>query len=114
MGIWASFIACFHIQLVEWINFSFLCGLAASVFAVCIHIWKSGFLHLFIDGFRTLGSFFMPFNRSRALHRANEQIKQDEKLQHFKELFSQKLCLLLTSMASASILISVSGVFLYY
>lgn len=114
MGIWACCIAFFHLQLVEWINFSFLCGLAASVFAVCIHIWKSRFLHVFIDGFRALGSFFMPINRSHALHRANEQIKQDEKFQHFKELFAQKLFMLLTSVASASILISVSGVFLYY
>ncbi|MFD2210805.1 DUF3899 domain-containing protein [Virgibacillus halophilus] len=114
MGIWACCIIFLHLQLIDWINFSFLCGLAATLFAVCIYIWKSKFLHLFTDGFRSLGSFFMPINRSRALHRANEQIKQDEKFQHFKELLAQRLFILLTSVASASILISISGIFLYY
>ncbi|WP_158599096.1 DUF3899 domain-containing protein [Planococcus salinus] len=112
--LWAGLTLTGDWSLVEWVNISFLVGLVTAILAACVKIWQTKFLELFTGGFRSMGNFFMPISKSRALERANEQLANDENLKEFKQSTAQWLLLFLSSLAASSILCSAIGLFIYY
>ncbi|MEN8700470.1 DUF3899 domain-containing protein [Bacillus infantis] len=100
--IWLSIRVMGILPLLDWINLSFIAGIAGLSAAVIITIFKTGFLSLFFRGFRTIGTSMFP--RSNAMERTDSMVSSDYKWQEFKAgatsvLLSSFLIAGLSSMA---------------
>ncbi|MGD6844070.1 DUF3899 domain-containing protein [Bacillus infantis] len=80
--IWLSIRVMGILPLLDWINLSFIAGIAGLSAAVIITIFKTGFLSLFFSGFRTIGTSLFP--RSNAMERTDSMVSSDYKWQEFK------------------------------
>jgi hypothetical protein len=99
------------LSLVEFINHSFLVGMISLLAGACFVIFRSGFLTLFFQGFRTIGSFVTP--KSSAMERADQLVSEDEGWQDFKHKMSRQLALSAFLLGISSIAVSLVGLFLY-
>ncbi|MEX3625702.1 DUF3899 domain-containing protein [Viridibacillus arvi] len=112
--LWGGIMLLLNWTLTEWINYTFLFGLAAAIISACINIWQTRFLNMFTRGFRSLGRFIIPMNKSRSLERANQQLADDANLNQFKEKIAQVLFFSIGSLAASSIFVSIIGLIIYY
>lgn len=100
------------ITLLNWINLTFLLGIIALMITVTIKIWKTGFLSLFIDGFRVLGQIVIP--KTRSAIRADAQIKNDEQLNQWKDNIAAWISYTFTNLAVISLTVSLISLIAYY
>ncbi|TYS52232.1 DUF3899 domain-containing protein [Bacillus infantis] len=80
--IWISIRVTGILPLLDWINLSFIAGIAGLSAAVIIIIFKTGFLSLFFSGFRAIGTGLFP--RSNAMERTDSMVSSDYNWQEFK------------------------------
>ncbi len=80
--IWLSIRVMGILPLLDWINLSFIAGIAGLSAAVIIIIFKTGFLSLFFSGFRAIGTGLFP--RSHAMERTDSMVSSDYNWQEFK------------------------------
>lgn len=113
------FTACWYLllfmmdwQIVETINLTFMASLIAFIIFACIHILRTGFLHIFIDGFRKIGNALS--SKSNAMQRADAQLKSDENLQGFKNRINKWIYDVTFSFSVASLIVSLVGLVMYY
>lgn len=109
--IWVAIKAADFLTLIDWINYSFLVGILGLMVAACFVIIKTGFLSLFMNGFRIIGSYMTP--KARAMEQVDEMIKEDENFQEFKKNITSKLAILSFQIGISSILISIIGLIVY-
>lgn len=100
------------ITLLNWINLTFLLGIIALMITVTIKIWKTGFLSLFIDGFRVLGQIVIP--KTRSAIRADAQIKNDVQLNQWKDNIAAWISYTFTNLAVISLTVSLISLIAYY
>ncbi|KYD05802.1 DUF3899 domain-containing protein [Heyndrickxia sporothermodurans] len=100
------------LSLLNMINLTFLLGIIALVITVTINIWKTGFLSLFIDGFRVLGQFVIP--KTRSAIRADDRIKNDEQLNQWKANIAAWISYTFTNLAVISLTVSLISLIVYY
>ncbi|ETT80995.1 DUF3899 domain-containing protein [Viridibacillus sp. FSL R5-0477] len=112
--LWVGIMLLLNWTLVEWINYTFLFGLTAAIISACINIWQTRFFSVFTRGFRSLGHFIIPMNKSRSLERANQQLANDANLNQFKQKIAQVLFFSISSLAASSIFVSIIGLIFYY
>jgi len=98
--------------LLTWINNTFLIGIIALVAAVTINIWKTGFLTIFIDGFKLLGNMITP--KTRSAERADYLIKNDSGLNQWKSDVTKWISYMCTNLAIISLTVSLISLFRYY
>jgi hypothetical protein len=98
-------------SLVDFINHSFLVGIISILTGACFVIFRSGFLTLFFQGFRTIGAFVVP--KSRAMERADQLVAEDKGWQHFKNKMSRQLALYAFLLGFSSIAVSLVGLVFY-
>ncbi|NHM31716.1 DUF3899 domain-containing protein [Neobacillus terrae] len=108
---WFYIKAAGYVTLLEWINQSFLVGIAALMAGACMVIFKSGFLTLFFQGFRTIGSFITP--KSNAMERAEALLNEDELIIDFKKSFASKAAFFAFLLGASSITVSIIGLIFY-
>lgn len=100
------------ITLLNWINLTFLLGIIALMITVTIKIWTTGFLSLFIDGFRVLGQIVIP--KTRSAIRADAQIKNDVQLNQWKDNIAAWISYTFTNLAVISLTVSLISLIAYY
>ncbi|GIN85042.1 hypothetical protein J6TS2_14280 [Heyndrickxia sporothermodurans] len=100
------------LSLLNWINLTFLLGIIALAITVTIKIWKTGFLSLFLDGFRTLGQIIIP--KTRSAIRTDSQIKNDYQLNQWKENVATWISYAFTNLAVISLTVSLISLIAYY
>jgi hypothetical protein len=109
--VWVGFKVASNLSLIDFINYSFLFGIIVLLVGACFIIFQSGFLSLFFEGFRMIGSFAAP--KSRAMARADKIIQKDEGWQSSKRKFTSLLAILALLVGFSSITVSLFGLFLY-
>jgi hypothetical protein len=96
---------------VDFINRSFLVGIISLLVGSCFIIFQSGFLSLFFQGFRAIGSLVSP--KSRAMERTDQLVSEDEGWQNFRKEFSGPLAMSSFLIGFSSIAVSLVGLVLY-
>ncbi len=98
-----------QVQLLTMVNSTFLLGLSSLLIGTCFYIGQTGFLDLFLEGFRKISNAVVP--RSLSLERANQRLKEDVSLQSWKQnLFSYAKTVFL-GLGSGMILFSIAGMY---
>lgn len=98
--------------ITETVNITFMVGLIALMGAASIKVLQSGFLALFLDGFRRIGQSLAV--RSHAMERAEEQLKNDVSLREFKQQTARWLFHAITACSVVSMAYSLIGLIVYY
>ncbi|MFJ5771852.1 DUF3899 domain-containing protein [Psychrobacillus sp. NPDC093180] len=112
--IWIGLKVVLNLSLIEWINYTFLYGLTATIISVCVVIWKTKFFNLFTSGFQSLEHFLLPMSKSRSLERANKELANDENLNQFKQKLAKVLFFTMSSLSVSSISVCVIGLMFFY
>lgn len=86
------------------IDQSFLTGLILTMIGASIVTYQTGFLNLFINGFKDLKQFIFP--KSRALIRAEEQLAKEKELKNGDSKLSSFIKMLTFSIGTGSIVFS--------
>lgn len=105
--VWIGLKGVSNLSLVDFINRSFLIGLIALLLGACFLIMQSGFLSLFLEGFKRIGSFVTP--KSRAMERTEQLIKEDAGWQSFKRKISVNVAIYAFLIGFSSITVSLIG-----
>jgi hypothetical protein len=108
--VWIGLKVVSNLSLVDFINQSFLVGMIALLIGACFVIFQSGFLSLFFEGFKRIGSFVTP--KSRAMERTNRLIEEDAGFQSFKKNLSKNVVIWAFLIGFSSITVSVIGMVL--
>ncbi|TYR75971.1 DUF3899 domain-containing protein [Rossellomorea vietnamensis] len=96
-----------NIEPVTMVNKLFYWGLISLLFGAGFYIFQTGFLNLFFGGFKRLTTVVVP--RSRSLERTDRQLKEDVKLNEWKEAVCTKSKQLFLGIGSGMALFSVFG-----
>jgi hypothetical protein len=99
-------------SLIDWINLTFLLGIIALAFTVTIKIWKTGFLSLFVEGFKVIGSTMVP--RTRSAERADSLIKSDDSLNQWKNNMASLISYTFMNLSIISLTLSLIGLITFY
>ncbi|MGE8203833.1 DUF3899 domain-containing protein [Heyndrickxia sp. NPDC080065] len=100
------------LSILDWINMTFLLGIVALALTVTMNIWKTGFLSLFVEGFKVLGNWIVPKTRSAV--RTDYLIKNDDRLNQWKENIAAWTSFTFTNLAVISLTISIISLIVYY
>jgi Domain of unknown function (DUF3899) len=109
---WIGTIAFLHLSLLEWINVTFLIGLISGLIAISVKIIHTGFLRLFMSGFKKLNMTMMP--KSRSLQQVDEELENNEDIIQFKHNLSMVIYKVTLQFSILTISLSVIGLFVFY
>ena len=110
--LWICALPILQWSVMETVNTTFMVGLIALLLAAFIKILQSGFLALFLSGFKKIGSSLS--SNSNAMERVERQLKNDRSLQNFKEQVGKWLFHSITACAIVSLSLSVVNLVVYY
>ncbi|WP_257347460.1 DUF3899 domain-containing protein [Pseudalkalibacillus decolorationis] len=86
------------------INLSFFWGLISIMVGACCYIFQTGFLDLFLEGFKKIAAVTVP--KSRSLERVDKQLKEDAFLRSWKQSIFTKAKILFLGIGSGMTLFS--------
>lgn len=92
------------------INGSFYYGLISLTIGACFYILHTGFLDLFLEGFKKLSTVITP--KSRSLERTDEKLKEDASLRLWKQSVFKNAELLFLGIGSGMTLFSLTALFI--
>ena len=101
----------FSLSLTDWINYSFMGGLIFLMAGAVFWILRSGFMDLFLLGFRKLGAYAVI--KPKAMDHIDEMVKDDEHYQAFRQRVGHLVTAGSLLAAAGSLLVSAAGMTLY-